>query len=161
MRNLVFSIRPPVGQTTFKDGSKLRFRTAYAPQDAPAKIYDNRGDIAEFKPAETRRGHTLNLRTGAVSPQTSQLPDRVIIGSHGYTFERGICERVRWMPPDSIEFIAAKDAEIAGFRALIEECEREKQAAYDDAYVRGTKLRKSDLISDEARDLLTRLQVIS
>lgn len=131
-----------------KDGTPIRaFAPGEDPNPAPKPNEWPVYPTPKFKEAHSYEAKEYasiaHMAKGIGRRVTRHVPDMVGVGSHSYALTRGVCDHVRFMPPDVVELVDRLDLEIAH---LI----RERNAALEDGYARGRKLRKVDLVPDTA-----------
>jgi hypothetical protein len=100
-------------------------------------------DVARFEPAHDYTTKTFrsldSMMHGAKGRHVKRhRPDAVRLGSHWLGFERGVCRKVRVVPPECVSRLEELDAQAAAIRAEIREI-------LEDAYARGEPLRKSQI----------------
>lgn len=150
-KTLICSIRP-WGKPTFSDGSTIRYKDAYLPKDAPAdgtplaKV----SDVAKFMAAHVEQGEAVYFGAKGMTskPYKKNVPNRVIVGSHGYEFKGTTCDRVKIGHPDALAAVARIDAAIAELDRQKTELLAQRQLELEDAFHRGKKLTISDLTTD-------------
>jgi hypothetical protein len=122
---------------------RIYYHDGYMPDARPEN--EPREDRAQFMAAHLSKFRTLNFATMTSKPGQRHEPDTVHIGSFFFRFERGVCKRVRHGHPDALATVASIDEQLAELAKRKAALLQEKQAALEDAYDRGRKLRADEI----------------
>jgi hypothetical protein len=116
-----------------------RLRRADPPGEGP-------GSGTRFVPAHEfkarRYASIAAMAKGKSREVTVKAPDSLRFGSLRLEFERGICPKARWMPPEVVAALDEIDKRIAALS-------REHMALLEDGFARGRKVRVEDVRPQE------------
>lgn len=122
----------------YRVGSRY-IRRALLPSDGKG---DSSRKVAKFIPKHEESGDTLiSLTPYKTKPFTRTVPNSVYVGDR-FPFERGVCKYIKVGDPVFLARVHEIDEEI-------ERLGREREAALEDAFIRGRSLRESDLKDGE------------